>query len=593
MADERSLRALRRAQDRLAEDLETLIPLCKRHGLSTGVPSDLLGKLCSGTFDLVVLGAFKRGKSTFINALLGEDVLPAAVVPVTSVMTTLFHGDRMKVEIRFEGGRTREIAAGDLAEYVAESRNPENVKQVEQVTIAHPASILRDRVRIIDTPGVGSVYRHQTQVAYGILPRADAAVFLLAADPPISAAECEFLRDIRPYAPKIFFVLNKVDQLSDGDRQAAIEFTTQVLARELGTTVELFPLSARQALQASLQGDQAGLAQSGLAALRDHLEAFLASERGETQLQAVRQAAMRLAQELSRAIQLERRAMEMPLAELEQSIFRFREARIDLERQQREIDLVLEAEAGKLANQEVTADLARLQQEQLPFLLRAFDLEASSQNATNGRALAVALADRNQRSIREVYQAWQIGEENRLKVRLEDIMASYISRINGTVERLHSISEELFNLAITPVVLPEEPTGATTFTFKFTEDVEVGLQMLQNAVLGILPVAIARPFVVRGAREHLASLFDRQAGRLRHDLASRIHESLAVFRKEVLGHQEEAMVAVEAAIQRGVVQRKQGTAAIAARFAELKEDESNIKTLQERISVRPDEGAGA
>ncbi|MDD3582379.1 MAG: dynamin family protein [Desulfobacca sp.] len=215
----------------------------------------LLDKLRQNRFHLVVLGAFKRGKSTLINALLGDQILPTAIIPLTSVVTILTYGEDLAIEVRFHNGPRRQISQAELVDYITEKGNPGNRKGVQEVEITYPSEYLKDGVRIIDTPGVGSVYSHNTEVAYNYLPQVDAAVFVVTVDPPLSAAEHEFLRDIRDYVHKLFFVLNKIDYVAETERREALEFTAQVLQGELAAEqIKIFPMSAKMALDGKTNG---------------------------------------------------------------------------------------------------------------------------------------------------------------------------------------------------------------------------------------------------------------------------------------------------------------------------------------------------
>ena len=96
----------------------------------------LIDKLRKNRFNLVILGAFKRGKSTLINALLGEPILPTAIVPLTSVVTVLGYGDQLSIEVLFQNGEQRNISRPELVEYITEKGNPRNQKGVREVDIA-------------------------------------------------------------------------------------------------------------------------------------------------------------------------------------------------------------------------------------------------------------------------------------------------------------------------------------------------------------------------------------------------------------------------------------------------------------------------
>ncbi len=105
--------------------------------------SEIEEKLSKNRFHLVVLGQFKRGKSTFINSLLAESVLPTAVVPLTSIVTLLKYGNEERVEVLFENGTVKKISRGELADYVTERGNPDNEKGVLHVEMAYPSGRVR------------------------------------------------------------------------------------------------------------------------------------------------------------------------------------------------------------------------------------------------------------------------------------------------------------------------------------------------------------------------------------------------------------------------------------------------------------------
>jgi len=164
----------------------------------------LRAKLEAGVFSLVVAGQFKRGKTTFINALLGENLLPTAVIPLTSIVTVISFGEDLKIEAVFQDGRRQAIGPDELPLYVTERLNPKNEKLVDRVEIEHPSPYLEGGVRIVDTPGIASIHEHNTRTTYDYLPQADAAVFLLSVDPPITQAELHFLRDVAKLTARVF-----------------------------------------------------------------------------------------------------------------------------------------------------------------------------------------------------------------------------------------------------------------------------------------------------------------------------------------------------------------------------------------------------
>lgn len=131
-------------------------------------------RFAEGAFNLVVAGQFKRGKSSVINALLDHSLLPVGAVPLTSVVTILCHGATPAATVHFLDGKARAVPTGQLADYVTERGNPGNAKGVREVIVAFPSEWLAGGTRLVDTPGIGSVDQHNTDVALRYLPQVDA-----------------------------------------------------------------------------------------------------------------------------------------------------------------------------------------------------------------------------------------------------------------------------------------------------------------------------------------------------------------------------------------------------------------------------------
>jgi hypothetical protein len=287
----------------------------------------LKDRLGQGRFHLAVLGQFKRGKSTLLNALLGEAVLPTAVIPVTAIPTFVRSGQPLKARVYFQDKREpKEVTAESadhladfLAGFVTETRNPGNNLGVLQVDVFHPGSILNKGVVLIDTPGVGSTFRHNTEAALNFLPQCDAALFLVSADPPITEVEIEFLRQVRSKVPRLFFILNKVDYLDDGERQSALEFLRKVLTEQVGVPADtpVFCVSAKEALEARRNGDLTRWINSGLGEVERCLVDFFASEKTAALRHAVGRKAGDVLAECLMRLRLAIRSLQIPMEELQ------------------------------------------------------------------------------------------------------------------------------------------------------------------------------------------------------------------------------------------------------------------------------------
>jgi len=276
----------------------------------TSVVSAAIERLEQNQFNLAVCGIVKRGKSTFINSLLGEEVLPTGVIPVTSVVTYLRYGEKKVALVRFADGHEESINFEEINQFCSERMNPGNEKQVESLTIIYPSRYLTDGVVIADTPGVGSIHQNHTEFVYDFLPRADAIIFVFTVDPPIDRSELHFLQDVVAQPRKLMFVQTKVDRWSPEEVEESREYLYRVLEEQtaLGHP-PVYPISARQALLARRSGNSAQLAASGLPAFERALDRFLMNEKGRAALESAISIGVERAEIIRRALKLRMKAV--------------------------------------------------------------------------------------------------------------------------------------------------------------------------------------------------------------------------------------------------------------------------------------------
>lgn len=177
-------------------------------------------------FLLVIVGEFNSGKSAFINALLGEPVMPEGVTPTTSRIHLLVYG---------EPGPDDETVDGIIVH-------------------KHPAPFLRE-INVVDTPGTNAILREHEAISQQFVPRSDLVLFVTSADRPFSESERAFLEEIQRWGKKIVFVLNKIDLFDDEKSlQEVVDFIKESANRLLGIDPLIFPISAKLAER----GDPAG-----------------------------------------------------------------------------------------------------------------------------------------------------------------------------------------------------------------------------------------------------------------------------------------------------------------------------------------------
>jgi Dynamin family len=315
-------------------------------------------RLVSERLQLAVLGQFKRGKSTFLNALLGAPLLPTGVVPLTAVATFIIWGPEPLVRVVFKDQRAAEQfplrepddISACLFRFVAEEANPNNRLGIARVELEYPAPVLASGTVLIDTPGVGSTLRHNTDAARQVLPECDAALFVLSPDPPITEIELEYLRLVKARVSRIFFLLNKIDYLAPEEQRSAIDFLRKVLSEKslIDDTAQVFCLSARQALAAKKSNNGDELKSSGIAALQHHLDCYLATEKVTSLEDAVRTKAAEILGQAAAELDLRGQALRMPLEQLASKSRTFEEALHSIEQQRLVVRDLLACEKRRL-----------------------------------------------------------------------------------------------------------------------------------------------------------------------------------------------------------------------------------------------------
>lgn len=204
----------------------------------------------SGLFLLVVAGEFNSGKSSFINALLGERVLPEGATPTTDRINILKYGE-------------------------APTENPLEPYLLERT---HPSPVLQE-ISIVDTPGTNAVIRRHEELTRDFIPRSDLVLFVTSADRPFTESERVFLEQIKLWGKKIIFVINKMDILSSPEEiREVTEYVRTNAESLLEQKTEIFILSSRQAQTSLDTSDPELRKKSGFESFEQYLHDTLDQE---------------------------------------------------------------------------------------------------------------------------------------------------------------------------------------------------------------------------------------------------------------------------------------------------------------------------
>jgi ribosome biogenesis GTPase A len=276
------------------------------------VERELVRKLEEDRFHLVVVGEFNHGKTTFVNALLGEAALPVGVTPTTAAIHHIRWAVRPEAFVVTTTGGRHPIPFGEARNFAVGGSG--DLESVDHLEIGYPAPLLEERILLVDTPGVNDLSLQRADITYTYVPRADAVLFLLDAGQILKESERVFLNDklLKASRDKIVFVITKWDLLSPDEAREALAYARTHLSTLVKNPV-VFPVSAETALSGRIE-------ESGLPALVEYLTRFLADERGRILLDNALGEGLNAAALLSKGVDARRRGIQMKGEEIDRRI---------------------------------------------------------------------------------------------------------------------------------------------------------------------------------------------------------------------------------------------------------------------------------
>ncbi len=219
-----------------------------------------IARVVRPTTVVCVVGEFKQGKSSLVNAILGQSVCPVDDDIATSADTFVRYADRPQVLVhRTVEGKAivEEAPPASLPDFVTEGGNPDNARQVERVEIGLPNPLLADGLVLVDMPGVGGLKAGVAASTLAFLPFADGLIFVSDATSELSAPERAFLSDAVARCPTVVMALTKTDIAGDWRRIAGLDRGRLDEMGEDGARVEVLPVSATLRRAALRERDRA------------------------------------------------------------------------------------------------------------------------------------------------------------------------------------------------------------------------------------------------------------------------------------------------------------------------------------------------
>ncbi|MGC1783340.1 MAG: dynamin family protein [Acidobacteriaceae bacterium] len=514
----------------MEDAIGSLLTLCESEVGKSDIRGRLLGlqgKLSSNRFHLAVLGQMKRGKSSFINALLGAEVLPTGVLPITAAITEIKYSASPAATIHYSTGQSESIPLAQLANYITEAGNPGNRKQVGSIEIIYPSSFLKGNIVLIDTPGIGSTHAHNTRTTESYLEKIDAAIVVLSVDPPITQVESDFLARIKSDIPKFFFVLNKIDLATPVELSSISTFLLEEFKNRLQfESPELFSLSARQALAAKRNAADVSFA-NGLKEFEDRLLQFLSEEKEQVLIRSIALEVISTARAMHFAASIGIRARALSFEDLTNKSQTLNQLVAQAELELREIHVLLRQRTADIVAQ-VEGDLKSHVEAIIPGLRQRIKLFATQHSAETGSDLGRILEEFLTQVVDESFRKWRVQEDARIGAELHSLSHRSVAQANGILDRLQQAASALFEVPVEQLTIACDLDVESHLLYK----IDPIFYSLDNFLL-FLPRFLLRPVVFRKVSRKLFGTLDRNAGRIRYDYIERIEKSMSRFDKEL------------------------------------------------------------
>ncbi len=378
-----------------------------------------------------------------------------------------------------------------------------------------PTPLLREGVLLVDTPGVGSVYRHNTEVAQRYLPNADAVILVLTVDPPISQSEVEFLHSVRRWAKKLYVVLNKTDYLAGADLEKAVAFTRQVVRDALeAPEARIHALSAKRALESRL-ADQPDTGH-GFEELASALDRLVLHEREEVVFASIRARCENLLRSVDLGLELEFKALTTAAGDLEARVAGLSRSLENIKRKQYEADRLFSAELkDHVAEMEESLyGYAKKEQQRISVTLeKVYEGLRREPAAVVREKLNRAFME----AVEESYSRYLAREEPSWAAAFRAMTDRYLEGTLSLADQALKDAAGVFGAEPRSLGKPSIAVSAPTVWFVVDE-----VSIWTFDFLSLPSLRMFKPFFWKAMKAKVREAMDINAGRMRYDYSRRI-----------------------------------------------------------------------
>jgi small GTP-binding protein len=506
---------------------------------------DSANRLSKLELNLVLLGQFKRGKSTLANCLLGKSILPSSTVPLTTVVTEIRFGEDDALSVVFKNGKNISQPLNKISEYVTEKKNPKNQKGVDRVVVFCRSDFLKNGIVLIDTPGTSSTFLHNTKVANDYLPNCDAAILLISADSPLSSEETNFIISIKKYASKIFFVVNKCDYFSKHEIKDILKHIETELSK-IGVNADLIPLSARLGLKGKVEKNKKILENSGIRKLENTLMKFLSKKKRETLLDSTNLKLNSISNSLYNRLKSEYASVDMDAKSFQKKIAEFHN---QFERVKQSVLMY----SGSIDSEfsDIMADIDNNMEDakgKLPKIIQGKIVKSLERR--DGK---VKFVDRvnslMKKHVEGELKIWWNELDRRIKERVKEMQKHYVNLVNDTNLKLESISKDIFNFSIRPISCDCTINFRTIFYFQVSGFRQESI--ILPSLTSLLPSNMVKKRIFGELESKIEEEVDTNLGRIRYDYLQRLEKGNENFKESLFKQLEKTKKEIEIGLKKG------------------------------------------
>ncbi|MFZ5974093.1 MAG: dynamin family protein [Bacillota bacterium] len=571
--------------DRFCEKIAGLMPIAAsldNQEMAAGLEKQLQ-KVRNVEFHIMILGLFKRGKSTLINYFLSAKLLPTGVVPVTSVASYIRFGEIPQVKVIFKDTSEIMISTEQIDAYASERGNPGNEKNVDRIEIYYPSAFLKNGVVLVDTPGTGSTNIENTKEAYRFLPEADAALFLLSSDAPISELELNYLSEVRNYYEKVYILQNKTDHLAHDEREEVVAFTERIIKQAFGEKMQVFPVSAKLAMEGRLEGDDIKIRDSGMALFEEELEGFLVEERAFYMLSSNKRKILSMIKTLEENICFQIDMLQAPIGIVQSKVKQFEEKIVQIGSLKKECMAILGVDLDEVM-EEFLIDIGLFKKETGESIKRDLtEYFNEHKHSAKHSELKESLEKRLQDGIRKAFSTWNSIQEEKMKTAFKRVADRFASQLNNAQEHINDITQEVFGFRLLENVDTVDIQDNKLFYFRFSAGNASLLVPDMKSLKFLLNKEKKAEFMLENVLGQVGVELQKNADGLRWSYVQKFKDSKRMFESMYQEKADAVVSTVRKMIAQAVEKRNEEEGRVEKRVEYLRETRERL--IREKHSV--------